>query len=130
MEQWIIVRDNKPQLPWWLEIWKSRKVIDDKEHQMYLVLKIDEETQEVLDACKTWEKHDILEELCDIYEITLCLKISRDDFCHRYPAIDDIVKKYWFTWQDIDDRAEQKRITHGSFQEGILLDLQTVLNPV
>ena len=97
---------------------------------MYLAFKIDEEVQEVLDADKIWEKDAVLEELCDVYELASCLKISRDDFCHRYPAIQDIIEKYWFAVQNIDDTAEQKRVTHGSFKEGVLLDLTTVLTHV
>lgn len=126
MEQWIIVRDKKNTLPWRQPTWESRIVVNDKERQMYLALKIDEEIQEVLDANKKWKKDEVLEELWDVYEIVICLKISWDDFCHRYPAIYDIIENYWFKLQDIEDSAEQKRITHGSFKDGILLDLATV----
>jgi predicted house-cleaning noncanonical NTP pyrophosphatase (MazG superfamily) len=126
MEQWIIVRDRKPELPWRQSAWTSRMVIDDKERQMYLTLKIDEEIQEVLDANKKSKKDQVLEELWDVYEIALCLKISRDDMCHRYPVLYDIVEKYWFSHRDIENRAEEKKLTHGSFQSWILLDIATV----
>jgi NTP pyrophosphatase (non-canonical NTP hydrolase) len=53
---------------------------------MYLLLKINEEVDEVKQAHKQGDKRAVLEELGDVYEITLCLHKDRDDFCHQYPA--------------------------------------------
>ncbi len=120
-----LVRDRKPALPWWQSTWKTRTV-SDKEAKIYAAFKIDEETNELLDADKKGDKKAVLEELVDLYQIMSKLDTNRLDFCHHRPSVQDIIDKYWFTLEDVQDAAEQKAITHGRFDKNILLDLNTV----
>ncbi len=121
-----LVRDKKPELPWWKADWVSRIAKDSKECEIYLIYKIDEEVDEVLEANKKHDKKAVQKELWDVYEIVCALGKDRSDFCHHYPSIQDVIDNYWFSLEDIQDTAEQKALSHGRFDTGILLDLDTV----
>jgi len=121
------VRDRKPELPWWQSTWKTRTAKSKKEAHIYATFKLDEEASELLDADKKGDKKGVLEELVDLYQIIAKLHTDRLDFCHHYPAVQDIIEKYGFKLEDIQEAAAQKAITHGRFDKNILLDLDTVV---
>lgn len=128
MEQWIIIRDNKPQVPWRNPNRKTRIVSNWQEHNMALRKKIDEEIAELEVAHQSWDKESLIEECADIYEVALCMCYSRIGICLFYPKINHILSHYDDITEDrIRLKAQEKRQTHGSFQEWILLDLATVL---
>lgn len=127
MEQWIIVRDKKPEIPWWNPDRATRIADNWQEHNICLRNKIDEEIKELQKAHKDCNRDSILEECADIYEVGLCMHYSRLGLCMRYPTVKQIVSQYDITEEDIFTKAKEKRETHWSFNDWILLDLTTVL---
>lgn len=125
-QSWIIVRDEKPSFPWRQPTWQSRIAVDENERIQYLILKIDEEMQEVLRAATDDDTEWVIEELWDVYEIIISLNRSWDEFCVQTPAIQSVIDTYNLTNDHVKDAAEKKRKTHGSFSKGILLDTNTV----
>ena len=127
MPEWIIVRDKKPEIPWWLSHWTTRVAKDKRERDIYLAFKIGEEVVEFQNAINAKDKDGALDELGDLYEIVvLWLHEDWDVFCYHYPVVQDGIDLYSFALSDIIDSAEQKRITHGWFDQGVLLDVCTV----
>lgn len=113
-EEWIIVRDKKPELPGRLAHWSKRMVHDEQERNIYLAFKIGEEVAEFQEAIRKGAKDAALDELCDVYEIAvMSLHQDWDVFCYHYPVVQDGIDLYGFTLRDIVDRADQKRFTHG-----------------
>lgn len=127
-ESWIMIRDNKPSLPWWEPTREYRRAVDETEYMTYLILKIDEELQEVIDADAAGNMQNVLEELADVYEVIVSLQADREKFCTTNPAIHKIILKNGFAQEDIQTAADGKRKTHWSFTKGILLDTHTVKN--
>lgn len=84
--------------------------------------------QEVVDAVLTNDKAKVLEELSDVYEVVLCLWSDWDLFCMYQPDITSAINTYKLSQEDIVNAAENKRKTHGSFTQAILLNYRTVEN--
>jgi len=125
-ESWIIVRDNKPLLPWREPTREYRKAKDIYEYKTYLTLKIHEEVQEVMEAALTKDKWLIIEELSDVYEVILCLWSDWELFCMYQPDIQAIISDYNISQEYIINAADEKRKTHWSFKQAILLNHKTV----
>lgn len=127
MDQWIIIRDKKPEIPWWNPKRKTRTA-NLYEYSLSLVKKMDEEIQELEQAHAQWDRELVLEECADVYEVWLCRQYSWSGVGLFYPRVKQIVDHYAINEEEVAAKASEKRSTHGSFQEGILLDLATVLS--
>lgn len=126
-ESWIIVRDNKPELSGWLPERKTRHVKDDIERRIYLHLKMQEEEKEIIEAHQRGTREEVVEECADLCEVWLSLQMSWLGICFLYyPELSAICDHHSITSEEILHKAQEKRATHGSFDKGILLDLNTV----
>lgn len=126
-ESWIIVRDKKPELPGWLEERKFRTASHDMERRIYLHLKMQEELEEIRAAHQQGTREAVLEECADLCEVWLSLQISWLGICLLYyPELSDLCDHHGITSDEILEKAQAKRATHGWFEKGILLDLNTV----